>query len=510
MCATKKGNESNHKFYSGVNFEGTLTPKKIQKFPLDEKLSYLFACCMAGDLIAVGKNFEEVYKGISDIITNFGTAIRNIFYIQNNKLTVPLVFNIDDNTDDNWLCTNIGNKNILITKPENTLDFEPKTASELTNGAVIINDKMNIPINYFPDYEKYCDDEADINLITNPSVISTVTLNLKPYQAEWAKIANTEALKNIDVDTIKNLIANSVPTTETKAETVTENTMEKIPAKNRKLSFADVGGMDKTIDLLKRNILYPIKYPFAYKNMSLNRGILLYGKPGTGKTLIAEALAGECDAEFIKISGTDLESKWVGETEENWRKIFAQAIEKQPSVIFIDEFDAVVKERGHSSSDHADKVVNQLLSLMSDLEKGDNNVFVIATTNKPDSIDPAIKRSGRFGKQIEIPEPDKNALKSIFDIHTKNKKLDDEVNVDNFIDQFYSRKFTGADIKHIVNEASEQSWVRNNVYEKMDDGTLTEDFIDSIKINNKDFETALLSWDKTQTVKPVRKIGYKQ
>lgn len=479
--------------YSQPNFEATITVKELKKLPLDKKLSHLFASCSIGDLVAVGKNFDEVYKGLSKSIANFSDIIKRILFIRHGGLSVPLAFNLD--SDEEWGCVNIGDKKILISSEDSTEDLDPDDSIMLDEGDIIINNNVNIPIGIFHDYDKYKDDNEDMELITNPENFATRTFDLEDVQQSRISHANKTALALLK---------------DQPAEKDKEEDLEQVKESTvKKLSFKDVGGMDKTIETLKRSVLYPIKFPFAYENVSVNKGILLYGKPGTGKTLLAEALAGESNAEFLKISGTDFESKWIGETEKNWRELFSKARENQPSIIFIDEFDAVVKERGRAANaTNSDKVVNQILSLMSDLEKSSDNVFVIATTNKPETIDSAIMRSGRFGKHIEVVAPDRSGLEAIFDIHTRNKDLDSNLDKEKLLDQFVSRQFTGADIKHIVNEAHTNSWLRAGIYEKMDAGTLQPENMKEVSINEEDFMLAIADWDKNQTKKTRKLIGF--
>ena len=160
------------------------------------------------------------------------------------------------------------------------------------------------------------------------------------------------------------------------------------------------------------------------------------------------------------------------------------------------------------SNSHSDKTVNQILSLMSDLEKSDNNVFVIATTNKLDTIDKALLRSGRFGKQIEVTAPDKEGLRAIYRIHTRDKNMEQDINEEYYMNEFKNRNFTGADIKHIVNEAHTTSWLRTGIYKKMEENTLTPKNIESVYINSEDLNIALKDWDSSHNASTRKAIGY--
>lgn len=208
--------------------------------------------------------------------------------------------------------------------------------------------------------------------------------------------------------------------------------------------------------------------------------------------VLAEAVANESGASFIKLNGLEMESKWVGESEENWRVLFASAKENQPSIIFIDEIDAVAKQReGSTTSRHDDKVVNQLLTLMSDLEKNGDNIFVIGATNKDELLDEALVRSGRFGKTISVPNPDLEGCRMIFDIHSKDKKLSDDFDRDFFAKELYDTGVNGADIAAVVEDAQTNAYLRNGIFDKMENGTFDYSDIEELTIEPEDFEFAL-------------------
>ena len=204
-----------------------------------------------------------------------------------------------------------------------------------------------------------------------------------------------------------------------------------------------------------------------------------------------------------------MESKWVGESEENWRNLFELARENQPSIIFIDEFDAVAKKRSGKDV-YGDKVVNQLLTLMSDVEKNGDDIYVIAATNKLNMLDDAITRSGRFGQHIEVKAPDTlDGILKIFDIHTRNKSLASDIDKNKLAKELLDMKTTGADISHIVNAANENAFERTGIYKKMEDGSFTKSDIDSLEITSADFSKAVddFSNKSGKTYKP---IGFRQ
>ena len=511
-----------------VNFNGQLTVSDIQKFPLSKKLSHLFAISTPDNLIAVGRSFKEILDRLSNIAEDFSDLIGSITFIKDTRLSVPLIFKptlndmfhqikFDDKNDfflgKEIVGYNLGEMPISMKTNSEVEVIPPELGFSVEDLTKIYDKNVSIDIE-IPDFEQY--DNEDLDLLSEPKNYTNTYIELIGAAEFYIKTANADILEKIS--SMPPNLVNSFDNqdldidTEISSDAEMEKEIENLKKSDKVLSFKDIGGLDETINQLKKSVLYPIKYPFAYENVNLNRGIILHGKPGTGKTLLAEALAGECDANFIKISGTDLEAKYVGETEAKWRELFENAIENQPSIIFIDEFDAIVKERGSDfSSGHSDKVVNQILSLMSDLEKSNNDVFVIATTNKLETIDNAVKRSGRFGKQIEVLEPDKKGLSAIFDVHTRNKSLSSEFDKEALINEFFKRGFTGADVKHVVNEAHTNSWSRVNIYEKMENGTISENDIADIKLVKEDFDIALQEWDKShQANKIVNTIGYKR
>ena len=277
--------------------------------------------------------------------------------------------------------------------------------------------------------------------------------------------------------------------------------------KNKPLTFADIGGQDKAIEELKKGVLYPIKYPEAFENIKVNHGIILTGPPGTGKTLIAESLANESNAFFLKLNGSELKSKWVGESEENLRTLFEGAIENQPSIIVFDEFDSVAKKRDKVDN-YSAEFVNQFLSIMSDIEKQGDDVYILATTNKIEMLDDAIMRSGRFGKHIQIGLPDLQGTRQILDIHTAKKPLDESIDKEVLSKKLFDIHATGADIARLSSDAYNNAFERVGIFDKMANGTFVKSDIDNLKITKEDFEQAINNFVKEGQVKERKKIGY--
>ena len=220
------------------------------------------------------------------------------------------------------------------------------------------------------------------------------------------------------------------------------------------VSWDDVGGLGELKEELKEAVEWPIKYKDAYDyvNVESPKGILLHGPPGTGKTLIAKALAKMTESNFISIKGPELLSKWVGESEKGVREMFRKARQAAPCIIFLDEVDALVPRRGGGSDSHVtENVVSQILTEIDGLEEL-NNVLIIGATNRLDIVDEALLRPGRFDRIIKVPNPDIDGRKHIFEIHTKNKPLANDVKISEIVR--LTDDFSGAEIAAVANRAA--------------------------------------------------------
>ena len=220
------------------------------------------------------------------------------------------------------------------------------------------------------------------------------------------------------------------------------------------VSWDDVGGLSELKEELKEAVEWPIKYKDAYDYVDIEspKGILLHGPPGTGKTLIAKALAKMTESNFISIKGPELLSKWVGESEKGVREMFRKARQAAPCIIFLDEVDALVPRRGGGSDSHVtENVVSQILTEIDGLEEL-NNVLIIGATNRLDIVDEALLRPGRFDRIIKVPNPDTNGRKHIFEIHTKNKPLGNDVKISEIVR--LTDDFSGAEIAAVANRAA--------------------------------------------------------
>jgi len=263
-----------------------------------------------------------------------------------------------------------------------------------------------------------------------------------------------------------------------------------------KVKWEDVGGLENVKQELKESVEWPIKYRNIFRNLGIEppKGVLLYGPPGTGKTLLAKAVATESGANFIAIKGPEVLSKWFGESEKIIREIFRKAKQVSPCIIFIDEIDSIAPRRGsHIDSGALDRVVNQLLTELDGITaRGD--VVVIAATNRPDILDPALLRPGRFDRIIYVPPPDEKARLEILKIHTKNVPLAEDVNLEELARK--TEGYSGADLAALVKEAA--MLALREIYEKLKSESKSEQEIMKemekmkIEVRSKHFELALL------------------
>jgi transitional endoplasmic reticulum ATPase len=254
-------------------------------------------------------------------------------------------------------------------------------------------------------------------------------------------------------------------------------------------TWEDIGGLEDAKQQLMEIIEWPLKYPELYTQLNSQppNGILLFGPPGTGKTLLAKALAHESEVNFISVKGPEFLSKWVGESEKAVRETFRKARSASPCIIFFDEIDAIAGMRGRfASSQVTEQVVSQLLTEMDGLE-GLKDVVLLAATNRADMLDPALLRSGRFGRHVEIPMPDKIAREEIFKIHLKNKPLASDVSIDQMAKSLEG--YTGADIQAICEEATLLTIRKAVIDSKID--TTNAASVKKVKISKSEFDDAL-------------------
>ena len=257
------------------------------------------------------------------------------------------------------------------------------------------------------------------------------------------------------------------------------------------VTYEDIGGIHNEIKKVREMIELPLRHPEIFEKLGIEapKGVLLYGPPGTGKTLLAKAVANESNAHFISISGPEIMSKFYGESEARLREIFKEAREKAPSIIFVDEIDSIAPKREEVTGEVERRVVSQMLSLMDGLEAR-GKVIVISATNRPNAIDPALRRPGRFDREIEIKVPDKKGRKDILQIHSRNMPLSDDVNIDKI--SSVSHGYVGADLEYLCKEAAMKCLRRLLPILNLEEEKLPPETLDKLIVTHEDFTKALI------------------
>ena len=278
---------------------------------------------------------------------------------------------------------------------------------------------------------------------------------------------------------------------------VTQKTVFHIAEKGETLrgvpqvTYEDIGGISNEIKKVREMIELPLRHPEIFEKLGIEapKGVLLYGPPGTGKTLLAKAVANESQAHFISISGPEIMSKFYGESEARLREIFKEAREKSPSIIFVDEIDSIAPKREEVTGEVERRVVSQMLSLMDGLEAR-GKVIVIAATNRPNAIDPALRRPGRFDREIEIKVPDKKGRSDILAIHSRNMPLADDVDMKKI--SSVSHGYVGADLEYLCKEAAMKCLRRLLPVLNLEEEKLPPETLDKLIVNHDDFTKALI------------------
>ncbi|WP_267162798.1 CDC48 family AAA ATPase [Halovenus salina] len=256
------------------------------------------------------------------------------------------------------------------------------------------------------------------------------------------------------------------------------------------VTYEDIGGLDRELEQVREMVELPMRHPELFQQLGIEppKGVLLHGPPGTGKTLMAQAVANEIDAYFTDISGPEIMSKYYGESEEKLREVFEEAAENDPAVIFIDELDSIAPKRGETSGDVERRVVAQLLSLMDGLEDR-GQVIVIGATNRVDALDPALRRGGRFDREIEVGVPDKDGRKEILQVHTRGMPLTDDIDLDTYADNTHG--FVGADIEQLAKEAAMNALRRVRPELDLEEDEIDAETLEGLRVTEQDFKQAM-------------------
>ena len=256
------------------------------------------------------------------------------------------------------------------------------------------------------------------------------------------------------------------------------------------VTYDDLGGLGTTIDQLREMIELPLRYPEIFERLGVDppKGVLLYGPPGTGKTRLARAVANESDATFFHIAGPEIMGSAYGESEKRLREVFEEATRSAPSIVFIDEIDSIAPKRGQVSGEAEKRLVAQLLTLLDGLEPR-ANVVVIAATNRPEALDEALRRPGRFDREIVVGVPDESGRREILGIHTRGMPLAEDVDLQELARQTYG--FVGADIAALAREAAIEAVRRIMPKINLEEGTIPPEVLDTLSVTRGDFEQAI-------------------
>ncbi|HIF46409.1 MAG TPA: AAA family ATPase [Candidatus Poseidoniales archaeon] len=256
------------------------------------------------------------------------------------------------------------------------------------------------------------------------------------------------------------------------------------------ITYEDIGGIGSQLLKVREMIELPLKHPELFRRLGIDppRGVLLHGPPGTGKTMIAKAVATETNAHFTCINGPEVISKYYGESEKQLREIFDEAANNAPAIIFIDEIDSICPKREDVSGEVERRVVAQMLTLMDGMQARDN-VIVIGATNRRDAIDPALRRPGRFDREIEIGVPDREGRKEILDVHTRQMPISDDFDVDWILDNSYG--FVGADLAALVRESAMKALRRYLPEIDLDEDVIPPEVLEKMEVTMGDFKLAI-------------------
>jgi len=295
-----------------------------------------------------------------------------------------------------------------------------------------------------------------------------------------------QEIRLVVVSTVPRGIVQVTPETEVELRPLYEEPKE---PRRADVTYDDVGGLGNTIDLIREMIELPLRHPELFQRLGIDppKGVLLHGPPGTGKTLLARAVANEAEASFHHIAGPEIMGRHVGESEQRLRDVFQEAQRDAPAIVFIDELDSIAPKRDQVTSEVERRIVAQLLTLMDGLEPR-QNLVVIAATNRVDAIDEALRRPGRFDREIVIGVPDQDGRREILGIHTRAMPLGDDVDLDRFARVTYG--FVGADLSALTREAAMEA-VRRMLPSINFKNGIPAEVLEGMEVTGADFENAL-------------------
>ena len=426
------------------------------QIPVEDRLASILQGVKKGDFVLLGQDYIQAMKKLRNFKSKITAPIKRIFYLPDNKLNMDYAFFKND-IDDIHLF-NINKDSLFVKTGSTHYSVDTGKSMRVIEGNIVQYIGNSAKIDTFPIKDK---PKADLKDLRKTFCIP------HDYSTEVEK-----RIEQINSDIL--------------AKEIIETT-----GKNDIIDFSKIGGQKKAVEELKKGILYPIKYPSAFGQGDITRGYILYGPPGTGKTEISRALANEAGINYMYMSGTEFENKYVGESEANVRAFFQGLKENQPAIGVIDEIDAIGKERGDKDV-YGAKVVNQILTSMTDLYNSGDNVFILGLTNKYETLDSAMKRSERFSKHIKVGAPEnEQETEEILKIHTRNQNLDKDFDYKKIASRLFNIKAVGSDIKYISKLARENMMNRLGIYEKMGNGTFKDTDMLNAKITIADYKAAI-------------------
>ncbi|WP_247009307.1 CDC48 family AAA ATPase [Halorientalis litorea] len=367
---------------------------------------------------------------------------------------------------------------------DDTVEVEDADVQPATSVTVALPQNLRIRGNVGPHIRNKLSGQAITQGQTVPFSLGLGPLSSMSGQQIPLKVANTEPSGTVVVTDSTDIEVSEQPAKQITGSAPGEG------SETPNVTYEDIGGLDDELEQVREMIELPMRHPELFQQLGIEppKGVLLHGPPGTGKTLMAKAVANEIDAYFTDISGPEIMSKYYGESEEQLREVFEEAEENAPAIVFIDEIDSIAPKRGETSGDVERRVVAQLLSLMDGLDER-KEVVVIGATNRVDAIDPALRRGGRFDREIEIGVPDKGGRKEILQVHTRGMPLTDDIDLDEYAENTHG--FVGADLESLTKESAMNALRRIRPDLDLESDEIDADVLDRLQVTERDFKDAL-------------------